>query len=174
MTDNSASNSFRPLLPRPPPTTSTFAIVAPNTRPSTLSPKRSAVKAACEACRRRKAKVCDLCYTNHHKINSPAELTSAMANDPVAVHVSKVVENASTERPHQNREMQLSLANMVNSSENSTRFRVRTTSSISFSKPYNLDRKPKLPQYSNESEVERIVNPSCGTSVSVIFSFNFT
>jgi hypothetical protein len=60
MTDNSSSNPFRPLLPRPLLHTSTFASSA---QASTLVPKRSAVKAACEACRRRKAKVYGLFTT---------------------------------------------------------------------------------------------------------------
>jgi len=88
MTGNFGSTNFRPLLP--------------NAQAWTPVPKRrSVVKAACEACRRRKAKVCDLLLRNHHKANS----ASAMPNDPVALHVSKAAENASIELAHQNREL---------------------------------------------------------------------
>ena len=83
-------------------------------------------------------------------------------------------ENAGIELPRRNRELLLCIANIPSSNENLTSFRIRRASSTKFSKQSSLGLKRKPPQYSNESEKERIMSPSCGISVQAISSFSFT
>ena len=67
-------------------------------------------------------------------------------------------ENASTELARQNQGLRPFIANIANSNEKSMSFKIRTASSIRFSKQFSLDLKWKQPRYSSESEKERIVS----------------